>query len=81
MNPLNPGPASPSLCSPPTGAGLRCANHRHVAEKIEYTDGDDTKVPDLLVVVHPAAITEKAQFAIDQYLLSGKNVVMLPRSF
>jgi ABC-type uncharacterized transport system involved in gliding motility auxiliary subunit len=47
------------------------------AEKIEYTDEDDEKKsPDLLVLLHPAGITEKAQYAIDQYILSGKNVVM-----
>ena len=36
--------------------------------------GDDI---DVLVVVHPAGITEEAQYAIDQFVLSGRNAVIM----
>jgi len=46
------------------------------ASEITYTDEKGvTKIPDVLVVIHPAGITDMGEYAIDQYLLKGGNVI------
>jgi ABC-type uncharacterized transport system involved in gliding motility auxiliary subunit len=44
---------------------------------IEMTADSIDPALDALMVVHPAGITEVAQFAIDQFVLSGKPVVIM----
>lgn len=47
-------------------------------EKVEMTVDDIDRSIDLLLVIHPRGITEKAEYAIDQYLLrGGKAIVMV----
>lgn len=36
-----------------------------------------TKIPEVLVVIHPADITELGEYAIDQYLLKGGKVIAM----
>jgi ABC-type uncharacterized transport system involved in gliding motility auxiliary subunit len=46
-------------------------------ETIEMTADKIDPELDALMVVHPAGITDAAQFAIDQFVLSGKPVVLI----
>ncbi|MEZ5325044.1 MAG: GldG family protein [Verrucomicrobiales bacterium] len=50
-------------------------------EMIEVTASKIADDVDVLVVVHPAGITEAGQYAIDQFILSGKNAVLMVDPF
>ncbi|MGK0186717.1 MAG: ABC-type uncharacterized transport system involved in gliding motility auxiliary subunit [Verrucomicrobiales bacterium] len=50
-------------------------------EMIELTTSKIDEEIDVLVVVHPAGITEGGQYAIDQFVLSGKNAVIMVDPF
>ena len=50
-------------------------------EMIEVTASKIADDVDLLVVVHPAGITEEGQYAIDQFIMSGKNAVLMVDPF
>jgi ABC-type uncharacterized transport system involved in gliding motility auxiliary subunit len=48
--------------------------------EIETIPGTSTEIPEdtaTLIIVHPYDITDEAQFAVDQYLLKGGNVMVL----
>jgi ABC-type uncharacterized transport system involved in gliding motility auxiliary subunit len=48
--------------------------------EIETIPGTITEIPEdtaTLIIVHPYDITDEAQFAVDQYLLKGGNVMVL----
>jgi len=46
-------------------------------EKVEMTVDDIDRSIDLLLVIHPRGITEKAEYAIDQYLLRGGRAIVM----
>lgn len=50
-------------------------------EMIELTTSKIEDDVDVLVVVHPAGVTEDGQYAIDQFILSGKNAVIMVDPF
>lgn len=50
-------------------------------KKIETTEQNAKEGVDVLVLVHPAGITEETQYAVDQYLLNGGRVVAFLDSY
>jgi ABC-2 type transport system permease protein len=60
--------------APPWGV-VRQLNQMYDVKQIP-TDTDEIKDIDILLVIHPKDLTEKAQFAIDQFILKGGRAIV-----
>ena len=86
MSPLQINGGFPPNLPPQMMRGQRPAPPWHLMRQLQASYGRDNiqtidmSVPsiaddiDLLIVIHPKSISEKAQFAIDQYILGGGKV-------
>jgi len=50
-------------------------------KQIPLTAGKIDPYPDLLLIIHPKNISKKLQYAIDQYVLSGRNAIVFVDPF
>jgi len=79
-----PQPMAPSPSSMPAKPWFAFAELQEDYELVKIPM-DASSIPDVkaLVILHPCAMPEQAQFAVDQYLLRGGRIVAFldPRSF
>jgi ABC-type uncharacterized transport system involved in gliding motility auxiliary subunit len=75
-----------TFSGPSTGSQL--TNGKTEGFAYTYTKGDDThatikvsKGIDVLVIVHPAGISDEAQWAVDQFILKGGKVLAMVDSY
>ncbi len=85
---VNEGGSMSDLTFSGPSTGSQLTNMKTEGFAYSYTKTDDThatvkvsKGVDVLVVVHPAGITEEAQWAIDQFILKGGKVLALVDSY
>ena len=85
---LSEGKSMSDLTFATTSTGSQLANGKTEGFAYNFTKIDDTKATikvsrgiDVLIVLHPAGITDEAQWAIDQYILKGGKVVALVDSY
>jgi ABC-type uncharacterized transport system involved in gliding motility auxiliary subunit len=75
-----------TFSGPSTGSQLTNMKTEGFAYTYEKTDETHAKIKvskgiDVLVVVHPAGITDEAQWAIDQFILKGGKVLAMVDSY
>ncbi|MFM8364713.1 MAG: Gldg family protein, partial [Verrucomicrobiota bacterium] len=79
MSPLPvSGQGSPMMMGPGSGRAWTAYNELKGDYDVRNIPMTSTEIPSdlaVLVVIHPRAISEQAQFAIDQYLLKGGKMV------
>jgi len=76
--PLQGNPGMPMMGQQPT-EGQFVTNEWGQTYQIQIVEASATELPanlDVLAIVHPENLTPKLQFAIDQFLLSGKPVFL-----
>ena len=85
---LSEGKSMSDLTFTTTSTGSQMTNGKTEGFAYNFTKVDDTKATvkvsrgiDVLIVLHPAGITDEAQWAIDQYILKGGKVVALVDSY
>ena len=75
------GPQMPMPGQPPQGGGeawqfITELKKTYKVDEISTTSDSIDDDVDLLLVIHPKKLSDKLQFAIDQFVLSGKNAIV-----